>query len=81
MSHPERAVEFEIEKGLHFHLVGGAWRAMARVDQHLTNYPLTILGNYAVAPARLDDLVAKSVDVEALRTIKAVLLNCSVTSV
>lgn len=64
--------DFIVQKGLHFHLVGGAWRAMARFDQHLTGYPLTILGNYAIAPERLDTLVDESANVDALRLIRAV---------
>lgn len=39
---------FKIEKGLPLHLVGGAWRTLAQLHMHVTEYPLTILSNYTL---------------------------------
>ncbi|MBR0551610.1 Ppx/GppA family phosphatase [Stakelama marina] len=35
-------------KGLPFYLVGGSWRALARLDMHLTGYPLPVIHNYTM---------------------------------
>ena len=48
-------------RGLPFYLVGGSWRALARVDMELTGYPLPIIHAYtmnAEAIARLPDALA-----------------------
>ena len=37
-------------QGLPFYLVGGSWRALARLDMHLTGYPLPIIHHYRMAP-------------------------------
>ncbi|WP_157217774.1 Ppx/GppA family phosphatase [Flavisphingomonas formosensis] len=37
-------------KGLPFYMVGGSWRAVARLDMHLTDYPLPIVHHYRMAP-------------------------------
>lgn len=42
----------DIEKGLPFYLIGGSWRALARLDSHLTDYPLPVLHHYEMAPDR-----------------------------
>jgi len=34
--------------GLPFYLVGGSWRALARLDMHLTGYPLPVIHEYAM---------------------------------
>jgi exopolyphosphatase/guanosine-5'-triphosphate,3'-diphosphate pyrophosphatase len=39
-----------------FYLVGGSWRALARLDMLLTRYPLPITHQYAVDPGRLPEL-------------------------
>lgn len=44
-------------KGRPLYLVGGSWRALARVDMALTDYPLPILHNYQMAPKRARELV------------------------
>jgi exopolyphosphatase/guanosine-5'-triphosphate,3'-diphosphate pyrophosphatase len=36
-------------EGLPFYLVGGSWRAMARLDMHLTGYPLPVIHEYRMA--------------------------------
>lgn len=43
-------------RGRPFYMVGGSWRALARLDMQLTGYPLPILHHYEmdpIAPARL----------------------------
>jgi exopolyphosphatase/guanosine-5'-triphosphate,3'-diphosphate pyrophosphatase len=54
--HFERLLEehgfANIERGLPFYLIGGSWRALARLDMHLTNYPLPILHHYEMEPDR-----------------------------
>jgi exopolyphosphatase/guanosine-5'-triphosphate,3'-diphosphate pyrophosphatase len=45
-----------------FHAVGGAWRALAGIDQSLRDYPLRILHNYAITRAdalQVCDFVAR----------------------
>ncbi len=58
---------FKIEKGLPLHLVGGAWRTLAQLHMHVTDYPLTILSNYTM-PANagevLTDVVADKAAME-----------------
>ena len=44
-----------------FYLVGGSWRALARVDMHRTKFPLPIVHHYTMRPdrpARLVNLLA-----------------------
>ncbi len=43
--------------GLPFYLVGGSWRALARIDMHLSGYPLPIVHQYRMAPAAAPHLV------------------------
>ncbi len=48
-------------RGQPFYLVGGSWRALARLDMHEAAYPLPILHQYEMTPetvARLGDMVA-----------------------
>lgn len=49
-------------EGQPFYLVGGSWRALARVDMHRTKFPLPIVHHYtmqAERPARLVRLLAR----------------------
>ncbi len=46
-----------IETGLPFYLVGGSWRALAKVQMYLTQYPLPILHQYTMPAAAADGLV------------------------
>ena len=39
--------------GLPLYLVGGSWRALARLDMHRTGYPLPIIHQYEMTPAAL----------------------------
>lgn len=43
-------------KGLPFYLVGGSWRALARLDMHRTGYPLPVVHQYPIALDRVGDL-------------------------
>ncbi|WP_079246873.1 Ppx/GppA family phosphatase [Sphingomonas turrisvirgatae] len=36
-------------EGLPFYLVGGSWRAMARLDMHLSGYPLPVIHEYRMS--------------------------------
>lgn len=42
--------------GLPFYLVGGSWRALARLDMHLTHYPLPVIHQYAMPAKRIGRL-------------------------
>lgn len=37
-------------QGLPLYLVGGSWRALARLDMHLNQYPLPVIHQYSMAP-------------------------------
>ncbi|MFL9842157.1 Ppx/GppA family phosphatase [Sphingomonas sp. ST-64] len=43
-------------EGLPFYLVGGSWRALARLDMHLTGYPLPVIHEYAMPAATVTRL-------------------------
>lgn len=45
-----------IETGLPFYLVGGSWRALARFDMQLTNFPLPVVHQYAMTASRAEQL-------------------------
>ncbi len=50
-----KAVDGDLRKlgrGRPFYLVGGSWRAVARLDMHLSNYPLPIIHQYRMRPDR-----------------------------
>ncbi|UVO49217.1 Ppx/GppA family phosphatase [Sphingomonas sp. SUN019] len=40
-------------KGLSLYLVGGSWRALARLDMDWTRYPLPVIHQYAMPPATI----------------------------
>ncbi|MCJ8159328.1 Ppx/GppA family phosphatase [Sphingomonas sp. LaA6.9] len=44
-------------KGLPFYMVGGSWRALARLDMHLSDYPLPIIHQYRMESDRAQHLV------------------------
>lgn len=44
-------------QGLPFYMVGGSWRALARLNMHLESYPLPILHHYRMPPGQADHLV------------------------
>jgi exopolyphosphatase/guanosine-5'-triphosphate,3'-diphosphate pyrophosphatase len=39
--------------GLPLYLVGGSWRALARLDMHLNSYPLPVIHQYSMAPSAI----------------------------
>lgn len=46
---------------LPFYMIGGSWRAFARLHMHVISYPLTILSHYQMppsAPAEIESLMA-----------------------
>lgn len=52
----------ELGKKRPFYLVGGSWRALARIDMLLTEYPLPIIHHYTMRterPAELEAVLAK----------------------
>lgn len=55
--------------GKPFYLVGGSWRAFARLDMHLTAYPLKVLHQYRIAIDRPEKVLAgfRGMDKDALR--------------
>ena len=56
-------------RGKPFYLVGGSWRAFARLDMHLTAYPLRVLHQYRIDVARSDEVLAgfRAMDRDAVR--------------
>lgn len=42
----------DVETGLPFYMIGGSWRALARLDMNLTRYPLPIIHHYEMVPER-----------------------------
>jgi exopolyphosphatase/guanosine-5'-triphosphate,3'-diphosphate pyrophosphatase len=52
-----------------FYLVGGSWRAFARLDMHLTAFPLKVLQQYQIDIARPEKVLHgfRSLDRDALR--------------
>ncbi|WP_375403482.1 Ppx/GppA family phosphatase [uncultured Sphingomonas sp.] len=43
-------------RDLPFYLVGGSWRALAKLDMALTDYPLPVIHQYALSAARIAEL-------------------------
>ena len=43
-------------KGRGFYMVGGSWRALARIDMFATDYPLPITHEYRIAPDHVREL-------------------------
>jgi exopolyphosphatase / guanosine-5'-triphosphate,3'-diphosphate pyrophosphatase len=60
-----------VERDLPLYLVGGSWRALARLHMHLTDYPLPVLHNYAMPPQAAVRLVRAvgRIDRKALKLI------------
>jgi len=66
----------DIERGLPFYLIGGSWRALARLDMRLTGYSLPVLHHYEMDPRRPAELLqwlenADRTDFKALSGISA----------
>ncbi|CAN5271177.1 exopolyphosphatase [soil metagenome] len=63
-----------IEKNLPFYLVGGSWRALARLHMHLSDWPLPILHGYimpSLAAARMVRVLAQ-IDRKRLKAIPSI---------
>lgn len=70
-----------VERDLPLYLVGGSWRALARLHMHLTDYPLPVLHNYVMPPqaavrlfraiGRIDRKTLKSIEVLSASRIPA----------
>lgn len=61
-------------RDLPFYLVGGSWRALARLDMHLSGFPLPVIHHYAMSretPAHLVRVLA-AMDKAKLRTIPSI---------
>lgn len=54
----------KVRAGRNLYMVGGTWRAIAHLHQHMTDYPISILSHYQIAPDMLSDLQAKCEDEE-----------------
>ena len=62
--------------GQPLYLVGGAWRALARVHMHLNQFPLPVLADYSFSPADARELKTQvrelgSAQLAAMRGVKA----------
>jgi exopolyphosphatase/guanosine-5'-triphosphate,3'-diphosphate pyrophosphatase len=64
---------WEPEPDLPFYLVGGSWRALARFDMQLTNFPLPVVHQYEMSAARAQQLtrIVSHVDKARLKEIPA----------
>lgn len=62
----------EAARGQPFYMVGGSWRALARLDMHLMGYPLKVLHSYRLARERLPVLAQAIATMprEDMRTIR-----------
>jgi exopolyphosphatase / guanosine-5'-triphosphate,3'-diphosphate pyrophosphatase len=67
----------DIPTGLPFYLVGGSWRALARLDMHLTDYPLPVLHHYRMAAEEPQRLVRALAQIEIKRLREIVGLSTS----
>jgi len=54
-------------EGKPFYMVGGSWRALARLHQTLTDYPLPIVHQYRIAPTEAQRLVRALGQLDAKR--------------
>jgi exopolyphosphatase / guanosine-5'-triphosphate,3'-diphosphate pyrophosphatase len=58
-------------KGLPLYMVGGSWRALARLEMHLSGYPLPVIHAYPMDPAAVSR-IARSVGRMSRGRLKAV---------
>jgi exopolyphosphatase / guanosine-5'-triphosphate,3'-diphosphate pyrophosphatase len=66
------AKSFPIEPSLPFFLVGGSWRALARLHIHVSQFPLAVLSNYTMPPTAPAELLEVSKDRKYLTDSKIV---------
>jgi exopolyphosphatase / guanosine-5'-triphosphate,3'-diphosphate pyrophosphatase len=60
------AESFPIDTGLPFFLVGGSWRALARLHIHISEFPLAVLSNYVMPPESPAELLPLAKDRKGL---------------
>jgi exopolyphosphatase/guanosine-5'-triphosphate,3'-diphosphate pyrophosphatase len=66
------AEEFPLDFDLPFFMVGGSWRALARLHIHVSQFPLAVLSNYTMPTIAPSELLALSQDRKYLADNKAV---------
>jgi exopolyphosphatase/guanosine-5'-triphosphate,3'-diphosphate pyrophosphatase len=64
-------------QGLPFYLVGGSWRALARLDMHLVDYPLPIVHHYHMPAEQAQRLVRVLAQLQRKRLREVVGLSAS----
>lgn len=66
--------QVEAMQGRNFYAVGGTWRAIAKLHQRQTNYPLSVMQAYAMPPRDVADFarLVERVDADILDSIEAV---------
>lgn len=64
--------DFALDKDLPFFMVGGSWRAVARLHIHASEFPLSVLSNYTMPPSAPAELLELSKDREVLLADKVV---------
>ena len=67
-----QAEAFPIDRDLPFYLVGGSWRALARLHIHVSEFPLAVLSNYVMPPTTPVELLTMTQDVKYLSDNKVV---------
>ena len=53
---------FPIDRDLPFYMVGGSWRALARLHIHFSEFPLAVLSNYVMPPTAPVELLPMTQD-------------------
>lgn len=66
-------------RGRPFYMVGGSWRALAKLDMTLTDYPLPITHHYWMAPERPAELQAIIADMDR-KDARAILSSARLTT-
>jgi exopolyphosphatase / guanosine-5'-triphosphate,3'-diphosphate pyrophosphatase len=66
--------QIEAMQGRHFYAVGGTWRALAKLHQRQSNYPLSVMQGYSMPPRDVSDFarLVERVDADILDSIEAV---------
>jgi exopolyphosphatase/guanosine-5'-triphosphate,3'-diphosphate pyrophosphatase len=66
--------QLDAMKGRNFYAVGGTWRALAKLHQRQTNYPLSVMHAYTLQPKDVADFtrLVERVDADVLDSIDAV---------
>jgi exopolyphosphatase/guanosine-5'-triphosphate,3'-diphosphate pyrophosphatase len=61
----------DLGRGKSFYMVGGSWRALTQLHMHLTDYPLPVVHQYAMAP-EVPDRLARALARMDPKSVKAV---------